>query len=503
MGYNWAKQDMTHKIKIVSLLIVSAMLFFVGCKKNNSENETNETPEEIVDVFMLDELIPEEILQLLDNCPSVNYQDPSVFGFNGKSDNPLDNLFAAMCEKAMFLTNDSLSYDDEQYGLAYVNGYGIPNSYTKDYSIARIGTWVDGIDCTCQEPLYGTDCSGFIAHVMNTVGINGLFEMRARDQVDYFKNLTRLRTPPYTGLVKVEEFENVNVENIKNGDIIYKINSGNRASHIGIFFKTTTGELIMFQSAGDPSYSCQQNRHENGRGPIQKEINQDNLNRYFNANSGRARLLRITADTNWVDLGLPSDVLWATRNVGANSPKESGYYLAWGETEEDSYYDWNTYKYWTGTTDLYGNIINGSITKYNENDNLTTLQSEDDAAAIHWSNLGNNCRMPTYDDWNELITHCTQSFTTRNGVKGALFTAQNGNSLFLPAVGFRHVGGIFNNGQYDGYGFYWTSSRSTNDSNSAGYVRFNYNSENPILKEYLRLFGLSVRPVLVIPSNKN
>ena len=176
MGYNWAKQNMTNKIKIVSLLMVSAMLFFAGCKKNNSENETNEineTPEET-----LDELIPEEILQLLDSCPSVNYQDPSVFGFNGKSDNPLDNLFAAMCSKAMELTNPNTIYgegDKEQKGLAYVNGQGkyfdaisgkYKTSYEKDYTIPRIGT-----NSVCDSALYGIDCSGFIAHVMDAAGV--------------------------------------------------------------------------------------------------------------------------------------------------------------------------------------------------------------------------------------------------------------------------------------------------------------------------------------------
>ncbi len=103
--------------------------------------------------------------------------------------------------------------------------------------------------------------------------------------------------------------------------------------------------------------------------------------------------------------------------------------------------------------------------------------------------------MPTYDDWNELMTHCTQTYTTLDGVKGIKFKASNGNSIFLPAAGFRHEGGIFNYGQYDGYGFYWTSSRSENNPNNAWYVRFKYETETPVLREYLRLFGLSIRPV--------
>ena len=33
----------------------------------------------------------------------------------------------------------------------------------------------------------------------------------------------------------------------------------------------------------------------------------------------------------YVDLGLPSGTLWATCNVGAESPEEYGDYFAWGE----------------------------------------------------------------------------------------------------------------------------------------------------------------------------
>lgn len=484
---------MTHKVKIVSLLIISAMLFFVGCKKNNPENETPDVPSNET----MDEVIPEEILQLLDNCPITNYQDISVFGFNGKSDNPLDNLFAAMCSKAMELTNDTTIYgegNNKQRGLAYVYGRGLPESYEKDYRIRRRGT-----ASVCTDSLYGIDCSGFIAHVMNAAGVgeinaagrNKLVEMKAWEQADYFKKLNHrtLKSNHYTGLVRVEEIENVSVANIRNGDII--INNKNKASHIGIFFKKPgVDTLIMFQSAGDPSYSCERNK----RGPVQRKLSQPNLQAYFTISSGNARLLRITIDSNWVYLGHPRGKLWATRNVGANSPEESGYYFAWGETEEDTYYDWNTYDHWTGTTDFYGNH-NGHITKYNENDHLTTLQSMDDAATAHWSNLGNNCRIPTKNDWNELITHCTLEWTTKNGVKGVLLNVKNGESLFLPAVGFRHLEGLYNTGQYDGYGFYWTSSLDATNSNNASYVRFYYNSENPVLKEYLRLFGLSVRPV--------
>ena len=342
--------------------------------------------------------------------------------------------------------------------------------------------------------------------------------MKAWEQVDFFKNLTELNTNLYSGKVKVKEYKNVSVKDIKNGDILYKITTidNDTATHIGIVFKRPEDadlELTMFQSSGrtHPKDSLF-NLHENDHGPIQKKLDVPNLNKYFEVDHGQkgyARLLRITTvvDTNWVDLNLPSNILWATRNIGANSPEQHGYYLAWGETQEKPYYDWIQYKYWTATIDMYGNITNESITKYNEQDGLTTLQPNDDAAVVH---LGGSCRMPTKKDWKELLDNTTYTWDSiRYGVKGVLFKEKNivsnGDSLFLPAVGFRHEGGIFDGEHYpqhyDGCGFYWTSSLDTTNSKNASYVRFKYKTETPVLKDYLRLFGLPIRPVR--PKNQN
>ena len=180
---------------------------------------------------------------------------------------------------------------------------------------------------------------------------------------------------------------------------------------------------------------------------------------------------------DYVDLGLPSGTLWATRNVEAYNSEDFGYYFAWGETQQKTNYVFETYKYWW----------NGSMTKYNESDNLITLQPNDDAATAF---LGNGWRMPTQQDWQELFDNTTNAWTNQNGVNGRLFTAANGNQLFLPAAGFRHEEGAFNVSQF---GFYWSSSRSEDNPNNAWFVRFN--SEGFALREYLRLFGLSVRPV--------
>lgn len=103
----------------------------------------------------------------------------------------------------------------------------------------------------------------------------------------------------------------------------------------------------------------------------------------------------------FVNLGLPTGILWATCNIGARSPEEVGTYFAWGETEvQDSYtFSWGTYTYGDSTT---------SLTKYYSVDGLTTLEPEDDAAYQKW---GNGWRMPTAAEYQELIDNCYWEWT--------------------------------------------------------------------------------------------
>ena len=169
---------------------------------------------------------------------------------------------------------------------------------------------------------------------------------------------------------------------------------------------------------------------------------------------------------DWVDLGLPSGLLWATRNVGASSPEGYGDYFAWGETQPKSVYNWDTYRYGYYDSESYL-----KITKYNTDsyhgavDNLTILQPGDDAATANW---GGGARMPTYNEWSELESYCTSTRITMNGVNGRCFTGPNGNSLFLPAAGDRWDE-LYDVGS-DGY--YWSSSLDTDDPSSACYFYF-------------------------------
>ncbi len=155
---------------------------------------------------------------------------------------------------------------------------------------------------------------------------------------------------------------------------------------------------------------------------------------------------------DWVSLGLPSGTKWATCNVGATKPEEYGNYYAWGETTTKSDYSWDTYKYgsyYDALTKYNTDSVNGTV------DNKTTLEASDDVATANW---GSAWRMPTFDEWIELCKYCelewTDSYQT-TGVAGYWVTGKNGNSIFLPAAGYRDGDDLDDAGS-DGH--YWSSS---------------------------------------------
>ncbi len=190
----------------------------------------------------------------------------------------------------------------------------------------------------------------------------------------------------------------------------------------------------------------------------------------------------------YVDLGLPSGLLWATCNLGATAPEGYGDYYAWGETATKEVYNWSTYKYCNGGYDQLTKYCNYSGYGYNGfTDNLTTLEAMDDVAA---QKLGSGARMPTADEWRELINNTTAEWTQVNGVDGRKFTASNGKSLFLPAAGFRWDGEFFYAGSR---GYYCSSSLYADSPRSAWYFYFSEGGQN--VGYSYRGNGWSVRPV--------
>ena len=169
----------------------------------------------------------------------------------------------------------------------------------------------------------------------------------------------------------------------------------------------------------------------------------------------------------YVDLGL--SVKWATCNVGASTPEGYGDYFAWGETNTKSTYSLDTYTY---------------------TDNKPVLDPENDAAHVNW---GGAWRMPTNEEWEELRSNCTWTWTTLNGINGYEVKGSNGNAIFLPAAGFRSSNDVFYTGHY---GCYWSSSLDADAPNNAKFVEFQSENNDIFRNYYSRVCGQSVRAVM-------
>jgi predicted nucleic acid-binding Zn ribbon protein len=191
----------------------------------------------------------------------------------------------------------------------------------------------------------------------------------------------------------------------------------------------------------------------------------------------------------WVDLALPSGTKWATKNVGATTPEGYGNYYAWGETTTKFTCSSSTYKWCRGSDDTMTKYCTSS--SYGIVDNKTTLDLSDDAAYVNW---GSSWRMPTLAEQDELsnTSYTTWTWTTQNGVKGYKVTSKsNGNSIFLPAAGYRFDSSLYDAGSN---GKYWSSSLNTDYSDRAYFLILN--SSNVCSTIGPRFSGFSVRPVL-------
>ena len=192
----------------------------------------------------------------------------------------------------------------------------------------------------------------------------------------------------------------------------------------------------------------------------------------------------------WVDLGLPSGTLWATMNVGANNPGDYGDYFAWGETAPKDCFDWSTYKWCTGSTNTLTKYCTESSSGNNGfTDDKTELDPEDDAAYVNW---GSSWRMPTTEQLQELQENCTWTWTQQNGKYGQLGTGPNGNSIFLPATGYRSGTSFY---YEEDYGNYWTRTLNSGYSICAHSLLFG--DTGGFVLYSTRTAGYSVRAVRV------
>lgn len=199
----------------------------------------------------------------------------------------------------------------------------------------------------------------------------------------------------------------------------------------------------------------------------------------------------------YVDLGLPSGLKWASCNIGANKPCESGLLFQFGRVDGYAYGAWR-HQFITGNT-----IPTTTSGKTYEAGSV--LDPEDDAA---YQATGGKAHMPTVADIDELLSGTTNTWCQctvlgddhkEHKAYGRLFTSKtNGNKIFIPAAGifdtFYKLDGSFSYQKSDGR--VWSSSVSSDDRDIyADNLTFHSGSCFCSSNSNYRSNGLSVRGV--------
>lgn len=194
---------------------------------------------------------------------------------------------------------------------------------------------------------------------------------------------------------------------------------------------------------------------------------------------------------DYVDLGLPSGTLWATKNVGASSPSDYGLYFQWGDTQgytADQVGTDEGQKKFASDENDYKFGVYPNYTKYTVTG--ATLELEDDAAH---ANMGGEWHIPTPDQIKELTANTTSTWTKQDGVNGRLFTSKKDTSkfIFIPAAGGAWGGSV----RFSGVGgFVWSSMLYT-DVVGCG-QNLDFDSGDVYLDFSFRCYGFSVREVI-------
>lgn len=191
-------------------------------------------------------------------------------------------------------------------------------------------------------------------------------------------------------------------------------------------------------------------------------------------------IIPIHAQQRAVDLGL--SVKWGAYNLGAKTPIGFGNYYSWGEVHTKSSFTWENYRWGTS---------NAGVKKYNFTDGRMRLEKADDAANVA---LGGSWRIPTIEEWKELMRGCNKIWTKERGIKGVKFISKkNGNSIFLPAGGFRFLTEM----RGPDCGYYRSSDRVDGYEMNSSVMWFCCDGK----KEYIQITsdnryeGYSIRPV--------
>ena len=200
----------------------------------------------------------------------------------------------------------------------------------------------------------------------------------------------------------------------------------------------------------------------------------------------------VTIDYSYVDLGLPSGLKWAKCNIGAETETGYGDYFMWGSTEPNtaSQCNWANAPFNNGLDSYNEEYFNAHKSEWLDDDN--NLKPKYDAAV---QIMGGDWRMPTKDDFQELLENTENEWVTNfngTGVNGRKFTSRTDTSkyIFIPAAGNRYDGSVLDVGSY---GYVWSSLLETSDFNNAW--RLNFTSGSCHMYNGYRYYGRSVRGV--------
>ena len=308
---------------------------------------------------------------------------------------------------------------------------------TLNYSIVKTAAWITSISSE----------SGTL-HAGTTMPIVVVID---RDKMSVGENKTTLHITSNDGskqmTIKAEklgEVSTLEAEEVNYTKAILKacVNIDVPYSERGFYYGTNTNSLtkVVVDGTGMGVYKHQLYNLEKGKKYYYKAYLINNSETVYGEVKEFSTLKDPYNGREYVDLGLPSGLKWATCNSGAGSPEEYGNYLNFEEAKDATW--------------------------------------------------GGNWRCPTKSEWEELKSNCAWTWTTKDGVKGYEVVGSNGNSIFLPAAGYRDGSSLSAVGNAGGY---WSSTPYPYNSEGAYYLQFD--SSGQIMKGRLRYCGLSVRLV--------
>ena len=289
----------------------------------------------------------------------------------------------------------------------------------------------------------------------------------------HFTNVTNVGDPDLLAKLSARKREEVN-KKVKNVDTQMKARFVGKTERRSIQ-RIDNYRLIMNRGEHWKSEQCKKEELEIKR--QQKESARKALEAMVTKQTG-------TLDGHdYVDLGLPSGLLWATCNVGANTASQDGTYFAFGETMPKKDYSQDSFKFYLKQNGKYYLKKYCLSLEYTNSNNFidgkTTLDLEDDVAHVKW---GGDWRMPTRDELEELFEEC--SYEKFND--GVILHGPNGNTLFLPASGWM-IGNKLIEG--DCWGCYLTC----NATNTAGVWGIDIDDKKMSSKHMY--IGYTIRPV--------